>query len=79
MTLTELEHIFRFQTTATDDYVPKDTLDYVLINGQNRIMGTANATALDKTLASLNEGNYVFDAYRDRTPVFIVPEVILPM
>ena len=29
MTLTELEHIFRFQTTATDDYVPKDTLDYV--------------------------------------------------
>lgn len=79
MTLTELEHIFRFQTTATDDYVPKDTLDYVLINGQNRTTGTANATALDKTLESLNEGNYVFDAYRDRTPVFIVPEIILPM
>jgi len=79
MTLTELEHIFRFQTTTTDSYTPKDTLDYVLINGQNRVAGVANADTLDKTLESLNKDGYVFDAYRDRTPVFIVPEVIVPM
>ena len=79
MTLEELTHIFRFQTTASEDYEPKDVLSYVLISGQNRITGSVGVNELEKTLTSLNEGGYVFDAYRDRTPVFVVPEVIQPL
>jgi len=80
MTLDELQTAFRFQTSKTDTYEPKDTLDYFLINGQNRnVPGTHSVKELESLLTQLNEGGYVFDAYRDRTPVFIVPEVIQPL
>jgi hypothetical protein len=79
MTLEELTHLFRFQTTKTDDYEPTGRLDYVLINGQNRVSGTTDSDKLETVLESLKAGGYVFDAYRDRTPVFIVPEIIQPL
>jgi len=72
MTLEDLQHIFRHQTTATEDYTPKDTVEYVLIEGQSRITGTYDAHNLEGLVALLD--NFVFDAYRDRTPVFIKPE-----
>lgn len=74
MTLQELEHIFRFQTTAEKEYIPKDTLDYLLISGENRIPDTHNVGALASLLTKLNDNGYVFEGYRDRTPIFIIPE-----
>ena len=72
MTLQDLQHIFRHQTTATDDYIPKDTLDYVLFEGQNRINGSCPLTDIEKLIVLLD--NFQFDGYRDRTPLFIKPD-----
>jgi hypothetical protein len=74
MTLQELEHIFRFQTTADAEYTPKDILEYLLISGENRISGTCPAKDLSVLLTKLNDNEYVFEGYRDRTPIFIIPE-----
>jgi len=74
MTIDELKHIFRHQTTATEDYVPKDTLDYLLIEGNNRIPGSIAVVKLPDLIALLN--NFVFEGYKDRVPYFVKPEVI---
>jgi hypothetical protein len=72
MTLNELQHIFRFQLTADADFTPKDTVNYLLLDGQNRIPGLQDAHDLEP-LITLLEG-YVFDGYRDRMPLFVKPE-----
>ena len=74
MTLQELEHIFRFQLTPEEEYVPKATLEYLLISGENRLPGTCLVTKLEMFLSIINDGNYEFEGYRDRTPIFIIPE-----
>jgi hypothetical protein len=74
MTLPELEHIFRFQTTADAEYTPKDVLEYLLISGENRIPGTCPTKDISVLLTKLTENSYIFEGYRDRTPIFIVPE-----
>jgi hypothetical protein len=76
MTLEELTHIFRFQLTESETYTPKDTLDYILLHKGNRVEAAIDKTKLESFLADLESHGYVFDAYRDRTPVFIVPEII---
>jgi hypothetical protein len=72
MKLDDLTHIFRFQTTADVDYAPKDVVDYVLIEGQNRMSGEHDAHDLAGLVILLD--NFVFDGYRDRTPIFIKPD-----
>jgi len=72
MTLEDLKHIFRFQTTATDEYVPTGKLDYVLIEGQSKINASVPAEHIENLVTLLD--NFIFDAYRDKTPVFIKPE-----
>lgn len=72
MTLAELQHIFRFQLTADADFTPKDTVDYMIFEGQNRIPGVAEAHDLEPLIILL-EG-YEFEGYRDRTPLFVKPE-----
>ena len=72
MTLAELQHIFRFQLTPEAEYTPKETVDYLLIEGQNRIPGVAEAHDLEPLIILLD--GYVFEGYRDRMPIFIVPE-----
>jgi hypothetical protein len=72
MTIDDLKHIFRFQTTKTEDYIPKDTLDYLLFDGQNRIIGSCHVNDLEKLVALLD--NFQFDGYRDKTPMFVKPE-----
>ena len=72
MTLQDLEHIFRFQTTATDDYVPTGKLDYVLIERNTKLPASVAVDQLATLVPMLD--NFVFDAYRDKTPVFIKPE-----
>jgi hypothetical protein len=77
MTLEDLQHIFRFQTTATEDYVPLDTVSYMMFEGQNRISKTHSAKELATLLPLLD--NFILDGYRDKTPLFVKPEVIIPL
>ena len=72
MTLAELQHIFRFQLTAEEKYTPPEQVEYLLINGQDKITGTAEAKDLEPLIILLD--GYVFEGYRDRMPIFIVPE-----
>jgi hypothetical protein len=72
MTLDDLTHIFRFQTTADIDYAPKDVVDYLLLEGQNRIPGQHDAHDLDSLVILLD--NFEFEGYRDRTPIFVKPD-----
>jgi hypothetical protein len=73
MTLEDLEHIFRFQTTVTEDFTPTGTLEYMLFDGQNKITGNCAVAELEKLVTTLD--NFVFDGYRNRTPLFVKPEV----
>ena len=77
MTLQDLQHIFRHQTTATDDYIPKDTVDYMIFEGQNRIAASCPVADMEKLVVLLD--NFQFEGYRDRTPLFIKPEVIITL
>jgi hypothetical protein len=77
MTLEELIEIFKHQTTATETYTPSDTLEYFLINGYERVAMKHPAKDIAGILPLLEE--FVFDAYRDRIPVFVKPEIIIPM
>lgn len=72
MTLTELQHIFRFQMTADQDYTPSDTVEYLMINGQERITARQDVTDLEPLIVLLD--GYEFEGYRDRMPLFIVTE-----
>ena len=74
MILSDLEHIFRFQTTQTEDYTPSDTLVYMLFEGQGSTTGKHSAKDLAGLIPLLD--NFVFDGYRDRTPLFIKPETL---
>ena len=72
MTVDDLKHIFRFQTTADADYTPRNTVDYLLLEGQSRVPGTHDAYDLDSLVILLD--NFEFEGYRDRTPVFVKPD-----
>jgi hypothetical protein len=72
MTKDDLTHIFRFQTTADIDYTPKDTVEYLLVERGSRTTGTHDAYDLSSLIVLLE--NFIFDGYKDRTPVFIKPE-----
>jgi len=72
MTLDDLTHIFRFQTTADADYTPKDTVEYLLIEGKNKMTGTQAIHELENLVVLLD--NFQFEGYKDRMPVFIQPE-----
>jgi hypothetical protein len=72
MNTQDLQHIFRFQTTADADYTPKDTVEYLLIEGQSRIPGTHEAHDIEGLVILLD--NFEFDGYRDRTPIFVKPD-----
>jgi len=74
MILSDLEHIFRFQTTQTEDYTPADTLVYMLFEGQGNTTGRHSAKDLAGLIPLLD--NFVFDGYRDRTPLFIKPDTL---
>jgi hypothetical protein len=72
MTLAELQHIFRFQLTAEEEYTPPEQVEYLLINGQDKITNVAEAKDLEPLIILLD--GYVFEGYRDRMPIFIIPE-----
>lgn len=72
MTEADLKHLFRFQTNETEDYIPKDTLDYLLIEGNNRIPGSIAVAKMADLVALLD--NFQFEGYKDRVPYFVKPQ-----
>ena len=70
--LSELEHIFRFQTTETEDYKPTGELVYWTFAGQDKLEGRIAHKDMINLLMILE--HYQFEGYRDRTPLFIKPE-----
>ena len=72
MTLAELQHIFRFQLTADEEYTPPEQVEYLLIDGQDKVTHKAEANDLEPLIILL-EG-FEFEGYRDRMPVFLKPE-----
>jgi len=75
MTLDDLKHIFRFQTTADADYTPSDTVEYLLIEGKNKMTGTQAIHELENLVVLLD--NFEFEGYKDRMPIFVMPESIV--
>jgi hypothetical protein len=75
MTLDDLKHIFKHQLTPTEDYVPKDTLDYMLFEGMSKIQGSCPVNDLEKLIPLLD--NFILDGYRDKMPLFIKPENVI--
>ena len=73
MTLQELEHIFRFQTTATKDYTPGKEVEYTTIKDRGRVTVKHPASQLEGIVSSLD--GLVFEGYNNRTPIFVKPEV----
>jgi hypothetical protein len=79
MTLEELTNIFTHQLTPSEGYSPPAEMDYLLITNGDKIPGKVSVAELATLLETLNSGHYVHDAYRDRMPIFIVPDVIIPL
>jgi len=75
MTLQDLQHVFRHQTTATEDYIPPSQLEYMIIDGQTKLTKKVDADKLDSLIPTLD--NFVFEGYKDRMPYFVKPEVIV--
>jgi hypothetical protein len=75
MTLDEIKDIFKYQTTADADYIPKDVLEYWTFSGRDKLLAKIASADIDKLTAVL-EG-YQFEGYRDRTPLFLKPEADL--
>ena len=71
MTLTELEQIFKSQTTADANFTPKDTITYETIFSGDKSIVTIPIAEMASLVKKL-EG-YEHDAFRDRIPVFIKP------
>ena len=72
-TLQELQEIFRYQTTATEDFTPKDTVDYMLFSFDGKVPGSVNVNEMEK-LVELLKG-YNFDGYgKDAVPNFVKPD-----
>jgi hypothetical protein len=75
MTLAELEHIFRHQTTASKDYTPLDELDYWLFNGFEKVHCIVARDNIASVINVLD--GYEFEGYRDKSPTFIKPDADL--
>jgi hypothetical protein len=72
MNLDDLKHIFRHQTTESKDYVPPDTLEYMIIDRSGRLTKTCPVNQLETLLPMLD--SFIFEGFRDRMPIFIKPE-----
>ena len=73
MTNDDIKHIFRFQTTATKDYVPGKEIEYTVIKERDRKIVKHPVDKLEELIPLLD--GLVFEGYNDKMPVFIKPEV----
>ena len=74
ITLDELKHYFRHQSTATEDFTPPENYEYQTINQQIKVTGFVHKDNLASLLEMLNAVGFVFEGYRDRAPYFVKPD-----
>jgi hypothetical protein len=72
MNIDDLKHVFRHQLTESKDYVPTNTLDYMLIERGGKLTKTCQVDQIDTLLPLLD--NFIFDGFADRMPIFVKPE-----
>jgi hypothetical protein len=75
MTLEDLQHVFRHQTTATEEYTPLTQLEYMIIDGQTKLTKRVDTDKLDSLIPMLD--TFVFEGYKDRMPYFVKTEIIV--
>ena len=75
MTLEELTHHFRHQTTPTENFTPIDKLEYQTIDANGtKVTGFATKETLPGLLEMINGAGFVFEGFRDRAPYFVKPD-----
>ena len=72
MTLEDLEAMFGYQTVADENFTPKDTVEYMLIDATGRILKTCPINEIASLMPLFD--SYMHEGYRDRTPIFMKPE-----
>jgi hypothetical protein len=72
MTLDELTNYFRFQSTATEEFTPPDQYEYQTIN-EVKVTGFVRPDNFAALLDMLNAVGFIFEGYKDKTPIFIKP------
>ncbi len=74
MTLEQLKHIFRFQTTIEEEYEPNGKLSYWIFEPhQSPVNVIKNDTEWEAILEQVKE--FEHDGYRDRIPTFVKTEL----
>jgi hypothetical protein len=74
MTLTELENLFRFQSTATETFTPAEQYEYQTISIEGtKVTGFVKPENFAGLLDMLNTVGFVFECYKDKAPIFIKP------
>jgi hypothetical protein len=75
MTLEQLKDIFKNQLTASEHYTPKSTVEYMIIDpiAQSKLIKEHSVDNLETLITEL--AGFELDAYRDRMPIFIKPEI----
>ena len=77
MTLTELEHYFRFQSTATEKFTPPDQYEYQTVNAVDgvKVTGFVKPENFVGLLDMLNAVGFEFEGYKDKAPYFVKPSI----
>jgi hypothetical protein len=75
MTLDELTHFFRFQSTATESYTPPDQYEYQTVNAIDgvKVTGFVKPENLPGLLDMLNAVGFIHEGYKDKAPYFVKP------
>ena len=75
MTLEQLKDIFKHQLTASENYTPKSTVEYMVIDPlvQSKLIKEHAVDNLETLITELV--GFELDAYRDRMPIFIKHEI----
>jgi hypothetical protein len=74
MTLDELKNHFRFQSTLTETFTPPDQYEYQTISKEGvKVTGFVKPDNFAALLDMLNAVGFIFEGYKDKAPIFIVP------
>jgi hypothetical protein len=77
MTLDKLKEIFKHQTIETETYKPDGLLSYIIFdqNPKGPLVVTRNINEWELILEQVK--GFEHDGYRDRTPLFVLPNTDL--
>jgi len=74
MTLDELKNYFRFQSTATETFTPPEQYEYQTISKEGvKVTGFVKPHNFAALLDMINAVGFIFEGYKDKAPIFIIP------